>query len=59
MTEIWDVMEFNSIKVSNPTQTGGEVKIVPRLDPLYVKSHHKTFQLKRLRNGRDMGCYGI
>ena len=51
MAEIWAVI--------NPTLSGRGEKIVLGLDPLYVKSHHKKFQLRRLRNGRDMGCYLI
>ena len=34
-------MEFNPIKVINPTQSWGAKKLDPRLDPLNVKSHQK------------------
>ena len=34
-------------------------KLDPRLDPLYVKSLKKKFNLKRLKNGRVMVCNGI
>ena len=54
MAELWAVMEFNPIKVINPIQSGVWEKLIPRLDPLYVKSPQKKFHLRRLRNGRVM-----
>ena len=64
MAEMRAVIESSPIKVINPTQSRGGKKLDPRLDPLYIKSHHIKFQLKRLRNVRDMGWavispYGI
>ena len=59
MAELWSLMEFNPIKVINPTQSWKVKKLDPRLDPLYVESHQKKFHLKRLRNGRVMVCNGI
>ena len=59
MAELWSLMEFNSIKVINPTQSWEVKKLDPRLDPLYVKSHQKKNHLKRLRNGRVIVCNRI
>ena len=49
MAELLPVMEFNSIKGINPTQTWGGKKLDPRLDPLNVKSHQKKNPLLSLR----------
>ena len=45
---LWSVMEFNPIKVINPSQSWGGKKLDPRLDPLKVKIHQKNFHLKWL-----------
>ena len=37
-------MEFNPIKVINPTQSWEVKKLDPRLDPLHLKSYHKKFR---------------
>ena len=38
MAELWSVMESNPIKVINPTQSWGGIKLYPRIDLLHVES---------------------
>ena len=56
MAEIWAVMEFNPIKVINPTLSGGWEKNSPWIRSSIRKKLSQKFQLRKLRNARDMGC---